>query len=151
LIELPLTIMDSALLYPGRMNLSRKKALGLCRGVVNDTARFGGTLVINWHDRSLAPERLWGAPYAELLDHVETGRRVWFVSASEAVAWYKWRRAIHFDAEQSGRVTVSSPRTTTMPGARVIVHRAPQPTSRVAAEATQEHGLTGVTSVTVEL
>jgi hypothetical protein len=151
LMELPLTIMDSALLYPGRMNLSRARALELCHAVVSDTARFGGTLVINWHDRSLAPERLWGAPYDDLLKDVEAARQVWFVTASEAVAWYRWRRSIRFSVEHAGRVTISSPQSDTMmPGARLFVYHPPQ-SGRVQTATTQEHGLASATDVTIDL
>ena len=57
LMELPLSIMDSALFYPRRMGLTDREAMQLCRRIVANARRFGGTVVINWHDRSLAPER----------------------------------------------------------------------------------------------
>ena len=60
LMELPLSIMDSALFYPDRMDRLQPDAMH--RRAVRSwrtRRRFGGTVVINWHDRSLAPERLW--------------------------------------------------------------------------------------------
>ena len=40
LMELPLSIMDSALFYPGRMGLDRTQALQLCRGIVIERETF---------------------------------------------------------------------------------------------------------------
>ena len=114
LMELPLSIMDSALFYPNRMGLAPNDAAELCRQIVSNARRFGGTLVINWHDRSLAPERLWGRFYRDLLDDVGTGNRVWFATAREAVDWFRWRRSIRFTTDtESGHVTVEAgaPRT----------------------------------------
>ena len=65
LLELPLTIMDSALFSSTRMALDRTAAARLYDDIVAQARRFGGALVVNWHDRSLAPERLWGASYGD--------------------------------------------------------------------------------------
>lgn len=126
LMELPLSIMDSAMFYSGRMELTREAALQLCRRIVADARRFGGTLVINWHDRSLAPERLWDRCYRDLLDEIETGGRVWFATASEAVDWFRWRRAIRFRADlASSEVVIETAATqSALPGARIAIHRA---------------------------
>jgi hypothetical protein len=125
LMELPLSIMDSALLYPGRMALSPSRALDLCRGILAAACRFGGAVVINWHDRSLAPERLWGRPYRELLREVEKDSRVWFATGGEAVDWFRWRRSIHFHTEDgSANITVqSSTPPAGMPAGRLVIHR----------------------------
>ena len=48
-LELPLTIMDSALFYTDRMGLDRQEAMERCRGIVQHARRFGGALVIDWH------------------------------------------------------------------------------------------------------
>jgi hypothetical protein len=125
LLELPLSIMDSALFYPGQMGLAREEALDLCFRVVANARRFGGTLVINWHDRSLVPERLWGRCYEELLEETGKGDRVWFATASEAVEWFQWRRSIRFTGQPaSNAVTVaaSDPRTPAQ-AARIWIHR----------------------------
>ena len=63
------------------MELTSEAALQGCRRIVAYARRFGGTLVINWHDRSLAPERLWNRGYRDLLNEIETGGRVWFATA----------------------------------------------------------------------
>ena len=67
LLELPLHIMDTALFYPSYMNLSDEQAGAAMLPLIENAARFGGVLTINWHDRSLGPERLWGDAYVNLL------------------------------------------------------------------------------------
>ncbi len=124
LMELPMVIMDSALFSRGRMNLHRRNALRLCEQVVNNARRFGGTLVINWHERSLAPERLWGRAYKELLQMLSTGEPVWFVTAREAVQWFRWRRSIRFYASESSagdHIHLSAP-TSGQRGVVVRIH-----------------------------
>jgi hypothetical protein len=124
LMELPLTIMDTALFYPDRMGLRRDEALQRCRDIVTDMHRFGGTLVINWHDRSLAPERLWGETYQELLRHLSARYQVWFATATEAVDWFRWRRSIAFTRDESGRINVTADHApeSGLPGAAIHVH-----------------------------
>ena len=80
LMELPIAIMDTALFYPDRMNLPRQEALDRCRDIVTHARRAGGTVVVNWHDRSLAPERLWGRAYEALLGELDRGG-AWFATA----------------------------------------------------------------------
>ena len=64
LLELPMHIMDTALFYPSYMNLSDEQASAAMLPLIENVTRFGGVLTINWHDRSLGPERLWGDAYA---------------------------------------------------------------------------------------
>lgn len=124
LLELPLAVMDSAMFFAGRMALSRTEALRRCCALVDHARRFGGTLVINWHDRSLSPERLWGWCYRELVREVEKGNRGWFATAGAAVEWFRWRRSIHFDSDVSDVTEITGPAAPAeSPGARVIVHR----------------------------
>jgi hypothetical protein len=109
LLELPLAIMDTAMLYPGHMALRREEVSTRSRRIVADARRFGGALVINWHDRSLAPERQWRDCYNDLLNEVE-GDAPWFATASEAVEWFRWRRSIRFESDRdSKRVKVQAP------------------------------------------
>jgi hypothetical protein len=123
LMELPIAIMDTALFYPGRLGLSRDEALERCRPIVAHARRAGGTVVVNWHDRSLAPERLWGRAYSELLDDLEHGAP-WFATATEAVEWFRWRRSITFAGEPDGGVTIQAgPLRPGLPGASVAVQR----------------------------
>jgi hypothetical protein len=125
LLELPLLIMDSALLFPGRMGLSHEIAIEKCRQVVSDVRRFGGTLVINWHDRSLAPERLWGRVYHSLLNDLDRDNRAWFATAAEAVEWFRWRRSVRFSEDAgTGEVMVTMPAARSpLPAAAIAISR----------------------------
>src|SRR6266566_910823 len=60
LLELPLHIMDTAMFFPGRLGLSPAQASKEVARIIANAVRFGGALTVNWHDRSIAPERLWG-------------------------------------------------------------------------------------------
>ena len=81
--------------------------------------------MINWHDRSLAPERLWGGFYQDLIAEVGKGDRAWFATAGEAVDWFRWRRSFRFTSETNPRsVTVQpSPSRSAGPRALVRIHR----------------------------
>jgi hypothetical protein len=122
LLELPLAIMDTALFYRDRMGLQHDEALHACLELVETTRRFGGTIVVDWHDRSLAPERLWKPPYSALLEELARNKRVWFAAAADAVAWFSWRLSISFSVDDAGRVTVSSAYCRSLPSARVYIH-----------------------------
>ena len=100
LLELPLHIMDTALFYPSYLNLSPKRALKLISVLVENFREFGGLLMINWHDRSIAPERLWGDPYLELIEILES-KGAWFCTAGEATRWFRKRRSVDFKTAES--------------------------------------------------
>lgn len=103
LLELPLHIMDTALFYPSYMNLSDEQAGAAMLPLIENAARFGGVVTINWHDRSLGPERLWGDAYVNLLRDLRA-RTPWFATASQTVAWFRKRRATSFvNDTQEGR------------------------------------------------
>lgn len=124
LLELPLSIMDSALLFPGRLGLSQEAAFERCREIVANAREFGGTVVVNWHDRSLAPERLWNRCYNRLLGEIEQGDRVWFATAGEAVDWFRWRRGVRFAVDSAGSVSIVPPSTQQAgPVATIRIHR----------------------------
>jgi hypothetical protein len=149
LMELPLSIMDSALFYPKRMGLSPASASHACRKLVVNARRYGGTLTINWHDRSLAPERLWGRFYRELLSEIEDGQRTWFATASQAVEWFRWRRSLRFSVDvQTGRATAttSAPLRAGLPAARLRIRR-PAP---AGAGQTEEYCFDGREAITVD-
>ena len=76
LLELPLHVMDTALFYPAYLGLSPQQARTLLGQMVDNAVQFGGCLTINWHDRSIAPERLWGECYRDLVRGSEESRRV---------------------------------------------------------------------------
>jgi hypothetical protein len=97
LIELPLNIQDTAMFYSGRMELSEDQAFAVCQSVLRAYRRYGGVLTINWHTRSLSPERLWGEFYLRLLTEVRKDR-VWFGTAQQMATWFRCRRALRFES-----------------------------------------------------
>jgi hypothetical protein len=132
LLELQLNIQDSAMFYPDRMKLSDCSALTLCKAIILCLSRFGGILTINWHTRSLSPERLWGDFYVQLLRDIQTcGVR--FGTAEQILGWFRKRRAVRFDCANvdggEGCVTVSSPLGHSEPSFTVRIHR-PESVSR---------------------
>lgn len=102
LLELPLNIQDTALFYPDRMNLDEEKARDVVDDLVKTVRKTGGVLTVNWHHRSLAPERLWGKFYLDLLNLLKE-EKPWFATARQAVHWFQKRRSVKF-----GTVTTSS-------------------------------------------
>ena len=98
LLELPLTIQDTALFYTDRMDLSDNEALRQCYEIIEIHRMMGGVLTLLWHDRSLAPERLWGDIYIRLLKQVSDDG-AWIVPACKGVQWYRKRRAVTFKKE----------------------------------------------------
>jgi hypothetical protein len=98
LLELPLHIMDTALFYPSHLALSQSQAKKLLAPMWDNAVRWGGTLTINWHDRSLAPERLWGAFYSDLIHDLKR-HNAWFATAGQAIAWFRKRRSAQFESE----------------------------------------------------
>ncbi|HVU15388.1 MAG TPA: hypothetical protein VHD32_00575 [Candidatus Didemnitutus sp.] len=96
LLELPLHAMDTALFYPGNLNLSDAGAVATVGRLADQFGQFGGALTINWHDRSIAPERLWDESYEGILRLLEN-RRTSFPTCGQAVAWFQARRAARFE------------------------------------------------------
>ena len=105
LMELPLHIMDTALFYPAYLNLKDDEAERVVRALLNGTERVGGVLTINWHDRSIAPERLWGDFYLNMLCELKS-RGAWLANAARTVAWFRKRRACELEWSWSGTDTV---------------------------------------------
>lgn len=95
IMELPLHIMDTALLYPSHLNLSFSEAVKRASAVAECAGRFGGALTLNWHDRSIAPERQWGDVYLSLLDQLRE-QGAWLTTAGRTVAWFRMRRSAEF-------------------------------------------------------
>jgi hypothetical protein len=112
LLQLPLNIQDTAMFYPSRMNLSESKALHSCKGLLGVAKIFGGVVTVNWHTRSLSPERLWGDFYKALLCEMRS-YRVWFGTAQEIVTWFRNRRTLSFEqvqfAQEGLRFKMSGP------------------------------------------
>ncbi len=126
LLELPLHVMDTALFYPAHLGLSSKQADACLRRMMEDAVRFGGSLTINWHDRSTAPERLWGATYRSLIQELAR-RGAWFATARQAVSWFQERRTLVFEADRNMpagfRVKATASRGGGLPGFRLRVHQ----------------------------
>jgi len=127
LLELPMHLMDTALFYHSYLGLTQPEALRLAGSMIDDVQRFGGCLTINWHDRSLAPERFWDRSYRELLRALRE-RRAWFATAANAVSWFNKRRTVVFetDATEPGgvRARLASDGADTLPGLRLRLHKA---------------------------
>jgi hypothetical protein len=96
LLELPLHIQDTALFYPRRLALTHGQAWNLCRTVLKAATGFGGVVTISWHQRSLAPERLWDEFYVRLLQELKSFG-AWFGTASQVVQWFRRRRSVVFE------------------------------------------------------
>jgi len=95
--ELPLIMMDTALFYPGRMHLPWDSALRKCLSIIADIFRNGGVLTINWHTRSLMPERNWEEFYTALQDAIHREKSI-FMTAHQAVSWFDKRRRTQFES-----------------------------------------------------
>ncbi|HXR17384.1 MAG TPA: hypothetical protein VN777_14420 [Terriglobales bacterium] len=126
LLELPMHVMDTALFYPSYLALSPKKASAHLEQLMDNAAQFGGCLTINWHDRSLAPERLWGDCYRELIQDLKM-RGAWFATASQATSWFRKRRSAAFELHALEPVTVRAKvpadHGEELPGLRLRIHK----------------------------
>jgi peptidoglycan/xylan/chitin deacetylase (PgdA/CDA1 family) len=125
LVELPMHVMDTALFYPSYRNLAPKEAKAVVRGLIENAKRFGGVLTINWHDRSIAPERLWDTFYLNLLNDLKS-EGAWFPTASRAVAWFKTRRSVVMETVPQGRdpesVRLFVKQDPQLPGLQLRIH-----------------------------
>ncbi len=126
LLELPLHIMDTALFYPNHLNLSDEDAERMVRKFIDRAAEFGGVLTFNWHDRSIAPERLWDGFYTKLLGELKS-RGAWFATAAQTVSWFRNRRLAAVESGLVGngkiRIKASLESDGSLPGFRVRVHK----------------------------
>jgi hypothetical protein len=125
MIELPMHVMDTALFFPSYLGLSPKDAEGVFDELIENAARFGGALTVNWHDRSIAPERLWDNSYIKLLDELK-GRNAWFATASQTVSWFRKRRSATIEnvSWEDGAVKIKASLISDdrVPGLRIRVH-----------------------------
>jgi hypothetical protein len=102
LLELPMHVMDTALFRKAYLDLDEDGAWERVDPLLEHASREGGVVTLNWHDRSIAPERLWGGLYVRLVDEL-TERGAWFATAANAVAWFRKRRSVVFE-ERDGRL-----------------------------------------------
>jgi hypothetical protein len=131
LLELPLHVMDTAMFYPDYLHLNENEATRLVGRMMDEVAQFGGVLTVNWHDRSIAPERLWDDPYRVVLRELRSWG-VWFPTATQAVAWFKKRRAavIEYTQVEPGVISVRGrfSQSDQQPGLKIRVHKPRTPT-----------------------
>jgi hypothetical protein len=136
LLELPLHVMDTALFYPAYLNLTRKEAGKHLRHIITNAVRFGGCVTINWHDRSISPERCWDDFYADMIGELES-EGAWFATSGEVVSWFRKRRAITFDHITSGPCTPNdgevTDRADTLPGLQWQIHN-PQQSEKTVSQ-----------------
>ncbi len=127
LLELPLHVMDTALFYPSYLDLSPRQARILLGQMVDNAVRFGGTLTINWHDRSVAPERLWEVCYRDMVQDLKS-RGAWFSTAGQAISWFRKRRSAAFETDSilpgAVRAKVAVDHGDNLPGLRLRIHKA---------------------------
>jgi len=134
LFELPMHIQDTALFFPDRMGLTEDEAWIFVQAILENSEKYGGVLTINWHDRSLAPERLWGDFYIKLLEHLKNSD-VWIDTASRVIRWFEKRRSVSFEnlcvSENHMKVHVVSKRDDGVPD---LIARIYAPKNGKAAE-----------------
>ena len=141
LLELPLHVMDTALFYPAYLALSQRQATELLDRMINNFGWFGGCLTVNWHDRSLAPERLWDAPYRGLIQELKN-RGVWFATATQAISWFRKRRSVVFemdsDEPNAVRARVEAEDGAHLPGLRLRIYNA-RGSGQIATDGSQSY------------
>jgi len=127
LLELPLHVMDTSLFYSAHLGLSAQQAKTLIDRMIENAIEFGGCFTINWHDRSIFPERLWGTCYRNLVEDLKV-QGAWFATAGQAVAWFRKRRAAMFetDSADAGEICakVMSDDRDNLPRLRLRIHDA---------------------------
>jgi hypothetical protein len=127
LLELPLHVMDTALFYSAYLGLSMDEAKPVLGRMVDDVVHFGGCLTVNWHDRSVTPERLWDRCYGELVAELKD-RRAWFATSGQATSWFRKRRLAVFESDCTQpygiRATVAASGRDDLPGLRLRIHKA---------------------------
>jgi len=127
LLELPLHAMDTALFYLSYLGLSPKEASTHLHQIADNAARHGGCITINWHDRSLAPERLWGGCYRDLIQDLKK-RGAWFATAGQVISWFGKRRSAVFETDSGEPGTVRAKVVVdgadSLPGLRLRIHSA---------------------------
>jgi hypothetical protein len=139
LLELPMHVMDTALFYPSHLNLSPDQAEDMIFPLVENAVRFGGVLTVNWHDRSIAPERLWDGFYIWLLARLKA-KGAWFATAAKTVSWFRKRRSVTFEQTENGRIRIRGGNNDGLPGLRVRIFR-PEKNAAGFVESTFQDGM----------
>lgn len=104
LLEIPLHIMDTALMYADRLDLGHGDAWELIEQLLGSYCPGGGVVTVNWHHRSVGPERYWDGLYRGLLDRLKN-ENAWFATATDVAGWFgKRRRAVFTSPAEAGGV-----------------------------------------------
>ncbi|MGO9417048.1 MAG: hypothetical protein ACLP2U_05085 [Syntrophobacteraceae bacterium] len=141
LFELPLNIMDTALFTEKRLALSEDVASQLCECLIKDVSTYGGVLTINWHTRSLSPERNWDEFYGGLLQTIKKWKP-WFASGQQAVNWHVKRRETTFGSvkPKANKLTVQLAPGTGETASPPLTLRTFFPARQSATGSTENHG-----------
>ncbi|HET9180169.1 MAG TPA: hypothetical protein VFQ24_17575 [Terriglobia bacterium] len=127
LLELPLHIMDTALFFPAHLNLSSAQASLRVGQIVDNAIQFGGVITVNWHDRSISPERCWDEFYVDLVRNLRS-RGAWFATAANAVSWFRQRRLAVFEFDEDEpdvpRIRTEDGEAVDLPGLQLRVYNA---------------------------
>jgi hypothetical protein len=126
LLELPMHAMDTALFSPVYLGLSSTEATARIERLTNRAMELGGCLTVNWHDRSLLPERMWYRTYRDTVESLKE-KGAWFATAREAVAWFQKRRAVVFEREAGAHeigARVRGEHAKDLPGLRLRMYQA---------------------------
>jgi peptidoglycan/xylan/chitin deacetylase (PgdA/CDA1 family) len=138
LLELPLHVMDTSLFYPRHLDLDPEQARTRIQEIVDNAARLGGCVTVNWHDRSIMPERLWGDLYGDLVNELQS-RGAWFATAAQTVSWFRQRRSVVLEGMrwQAGGFSVNcnTGLRQDLPPLQVRIHNAPGSPATVAVGA----------------
>jgi hypothetical protein len=137
LMELPMHIMDTALFFDGYLDYSPRRANEAVQEMIEHAVRFGGVLTLNWHDRSIAPERLWDETYVGFLNALKS-KGAWITNAGQVVAWFRKRRCAEIDesAIANGKgIKEFGTSSDKLPGLRLNIHQ----NSRCSANVTPTH------------
>lgn len=129
LLELPMHAMDTALFSSVCLGLSTEQATERMQRMADRATELGGCLTLNWHDRSLAPERLWYRTYRDTVQSLKQ-RGVWFATARQAVEWFQKRRAVVFErgsAHDEIKARVTGKHAENLPGLRLRLYQAANP------------------------
>jgi hypothetical protein len=70
--------------------------------LIENAVHHGGVLTLNWHDRSIAPERLWGGLYSRVVTEL-ADKGAWFATAGDVARWFNKKRSAVFENGTGGR------------------------------------------------
>jgi hypothetical protein len=129
LLELPLHIMDTALFYSSGLNRSSAEPQKQVDDIIDYAVKFGGVVTVNWHDRSIAPERCWDDFYIDLVRELKS-KGAWFATAADTIAWFRQRRLAEFEDDnrklELARVKSNASYNGTLPGLQLRVYNSHQ-------------------------